>query len=56
MADRIRGREAARAADAMAQRLPVTLQATDLVGPIQPMPEVAQRKQPPRVHKPSHEQ
>jgi hypothetical protein len=53
MADRIRGREAARAADAMAQRLPVTLQATDLVGPIQPMPEVAQRKQPPRVHKPS---
>jgi hypothetical protein len=37
----------------MAERLPVPLQATDLVGPFQPMPEVTQRKKPPRVRKPS---
>jgi hypothetical protein len=46
MKSRIRGREAARAASAMADRLPVPLQATDLVGPFQPMPEVTQRKKP----------
>jgi hypothetical protein len=53
MKSRIRGREAARAASAMAERLPVPLQATDVVGPFQPMPELAQRKKPPRVRKPS---
>jgi hypothetical protein len=53
MKSRIRGREAARAASAMAERLPVPLQATDLAGPFQPMPEVTQRKKPPRVRKPS---
>jgi hypothetical protein len=53
MKSRIRGREAARAASAMAERLPVPLQATDLVRPFQPMPEVTQRKYPPRVRKPS---
>jgi hypothetical protein len=52
MKSRIRGREAARAASAMAERLPVPLQGTDLVGP-QPMPEVTQFKKPPRVRKPS---
>jgi hypothetical protein len=31
----------------------VTLQATDLVGPFQPMPEVVQHRKPPRVRKPS---
>jgi hypothetical protein len=53
MKSRKRGREAARAASAMAERLPVPLQATDLAGPFQPMPEVTQRKKPPRVRKPS---
>jgi hypothetical protein len=53
MKSRIRGREAARAASAMAERLPVPLQATDLVGPSQPTPEVTQRNKPPRVRKPS---
>jgi len=37
MKSRIRGREAARAAVATTERLPVTLQATDLVGPFQPI-------------------
>jgi hypothetical protein len=53
MKSRIRGREAARAASAMAERLPVPLQGSDLVGPFQPMPEVTQFKKPPRVRKPS---
>jgi hypothetical protein len=56
MADRIRGREAARAASAAADRLPVTLQANNLVEAFQSVPavpEVAQRKKPPRVVKPS---
>src|SRR5258706_9905276 len=53
MKSRIRGGDAARAAVATTERLPVTLQATDLVGPFQPMPEVTQRKKPPRVRKPS---
>jgi hypothetical protein len=38
---------------ATTERLPVTLQATDLVGPFQPVAEAAQRKKPPRVRKPS---
>ena len=53
MKSRIRGRDAARAAAVMAERLPVPLQATDLVGPFQPIPEVTPRKKPPRVRKPS---
>ena len=53
MKSRIRGGDAARAAVATTERLPVPLQATDLVGPFQPMPEVTQRKKPPRVRKPS---
>ena len=53
MKSRIRGRDAARAAVATTERLPVPLQATDLVGPFQPLPEVTQRKKPPRVRKPS---
>jgi hypothetical protein len=51
MRSRIRGRDAARAAVATTERLPVTLQATDLVGPSQPMPEVVQHRKPPRVRK-----
>jgi hypothetical protein len=53
MKSRIRGGDAARAAVATTERLPVTLQGTDLVGPFQPMPEVILRKKPPRVRKPS---
>src|SRR5258705_9520342 len=53
MKSRIRGGDAARAAVATTERLPVTLQATDLVGPFQPMPEVIQHRKPPRVRKPS---
>ena len=53
MKSRIRGGDAARAAVATTERLPVTLQATDLVEPFQPVPEAAQRKKPPRVRKPS---
>ncbi len=53
MKSRIRGGDAARAAVATTERLPVPLQATDLVGPFQPIPEIAQRKKPPRVRKPS---
>jgi hypothetical protein len=53
MKSRIRGGDAARAAVATTERLPVTLQATDLVGPFQPVTEVTQRKKPPRVRKPS---
>ena len=53
MKSRIRGGDAAKAAVATTERLPVTLQATDLVGPFQPLPEVTQRKKPPRVRKPS---
>jgi hypothetical protein len=52
MKSRIRGGDAARAAVATTERLPVPLQATDLVGPFQPMAEVARQK-PPRVRKPS---
>src|SRR4030081_3656714 len=53
MKSRIRGGDAARAAVATTERLPVTLQATDLVEPFQPVPEAAQRNKPPRVRKPS---
>ena len=53
MKSRIRGGDAARAAVATTERLPVTLQGTDVVGPFQPMPEVILRKKPPRVRKPS---
>src|ERR1700688_5333728 len=52
MRSRIRGGDAARATVATTERLPVPLQATDLVGPFQPMAEVARQK-PPRVRKPS---
>jgi hypothetical protein len=51
MTSRIRGGDAARAAVETTERLPVTLQATDLVG--QPVPKAAQRNKPPRVRKPS---
>jgi hypothetical protein len=53
MRSRIRGGDAARAAVETTERLPVTLQATDLVGPFQPVADVAQLKEPPRVRKPS---
>jgi hypothetical protein len=53
MKSRIRGGDAARAAVATTERLPVPLQATDVVGPFQPMPEVGQLRKPPRVRKPS---
>jgi hypothetical protein len=53
MRSRIRGGDAARAAVATTERLPVPLQATDLVGPFQPMPEVTRYKKPPRVRRPS---
>jgi hypothetical protein len=53
MKSRIRGGDAARAAAAMAARLPVPLQTTDLVGPFQPVTEVILRKKLPRVRKPS---
>jgi hypothetical protein len=53
MKSRIRGGDAARAAVATTERLPVPLQATDVVGPFQPVTEFTQRKKPPRVRKPS---
>ena len=53
MRSRIRGGDAARAAVATTERLPVTLQATDLLGPSQPAPDDGERKKPPRVRKPS---
>jgi len=53
MKSRIRGGDAARAAVATTERLPVPLQATDVVGPFQPVTEVTLRKTPPRVRKPS---
>jgi hypothetical protein len=53
MKSRIRGGDAARAAVATTERLPVTLQATDLAGPFQSVPDTAQRNKPPRVRKPS---
>lgn len=53
MKSRIRGGVAARAAVAMAERRPVQLQATDVVGPFQPLSVEGHRKGPPRVRKPS---
>jgi hypothetical protein len=53
MTSRIRGGDAARAAVETTERLPVTLQATDLVGPHQLVANIAERKEPPRVRKPS---
>jgi hypothetical protein len=53
MKSRIRGGDAARAAVAMAKRLPVPLQTTDVVGPHLPVPAVAGQYRPPRVRKPS---
>jgi len=53
MKSRIRGGDAARAAVATTERLPVTLQATDLAGPFQLVSAGGQRKKPPRVRKPS---
>jgi hypothetical protein len=53
MKSRIRGREAAWAAVQMAERRPVPLQATDMVGPFQPVSVETNRKRLPRVCKPS---
>src|SRR6478672_8555713 len=49
---RIRGGDAAEAAASMSERLPVTLQPTD-IEPSLPPPAVTQRERPPRVRKPS---
>ncbi len=54
MKSRIRGGDAARAAAAMAKRLPVPLQSTDVVGPHLPVPAVGgPYRRPPRIRKPS---
>lgn len=53
MKSRIRGRDAAWAAVHMAERRPVPLQATDVVGPHLPVAVEGHRKRPPRVRKPS---
>jgi hypothetical protein len=54
MKSRIRGREATWAAVHMAERRPIPLQATDVVGPHLPVPDAGgPRKRPPRVRKPS---
>ena len=53
MKSRIRGRDAAWAAVHMAERHPVPLQATDVVGPHLPVAVEGHRKRPPRVRKPS---
>ncbi|SFM06115.1 hypothetical protein SAMN03159423_5161 [Bradyrhizobium sp. NFR13] len=53
MKSRIRGGDAAWAAVATTERLPVSLQATDLPGPVQPSLDDDERKKPPRVRKPS---
>jgi hypothetical protein len=54
MKSRIRGKDAARAAVHMAERHPVSLQATDVVGPHLPVLSVeGHRNRPPRVRKPS---
>jgi hypothetical protein len=54
MKSRIRGRDAAWAAVHMAERRPVPLQATDVVGPHLPVAVEGHRKRPPRVRKPSN--
>jgi hypothetical protein len=53
MKSRIRGRDAAWAAVHMAERRPVPLQVTDVVGPHLPIAVEGHRKGPPRVRKPS---
>jgi hypothetical protein len=56
MESRIRGGDAARAAVATTERLPVRLQATDVVEPFQPMPEVGQLRKSARhdvIHAPT---
>jgi hypothetical protein len=53
MKSRIRGGDAAGAAVATTERLPVPLQATDVVGPFQPVSQNAQLGKPLRVRKPS---
>jgi hypothetical protein len=54
MKSRIRGGDAARAAVAMAERRPVPLQATDVIGPHLPVTAFERHgKRPPRVRKPS---
>jgi hypothetical protein len=53
MKSRIRGRDAAWAAVHMAERRPVPLQATDVVGPHLPVAVEGHRKGLPRVRKPS---
>jgi hypothetical protein len=53
MTSRIRGGDAARAAVETTERLPITLQATDLVGRHQPVEDFAEGRKPPRVRKPS---
>jgi hypothetical protein len=54
MKSRIRGRDAAWAAVHKAERRPVPLQATDVVGPHLPVAVEGHRKRPPRVRKPSN--
>src|SRR5258707_808830 len=51
MKSRIRGGDAARAAIATTERLPVTLQSADIAGPSQPATNARTGR--PRVHKPS---
>jgi hypothetical protein len=54
MKSRIRGKDAAYAAIGTAKRLPVVLQAADVVGPVvQPSLDEESGKSPPRVRKPS---
>jgi hypothetical protein len=53
MKSRIRGGDAAKAAIATTERLPITLHATDVVGRPQPIAEATQSNKPPRVRKPS---
>jgi len=53
MKSRIRGSDAAWAAVHMAERRPVPLEPTDVVGPVRPLPVEGLRKGPPRVRKPS---
>jgi hypothetical protein len=53
MKSRIRGGDAAKAAIATTERLPVTLQPADITGPIQALTDARPLKGPPRVNKPS---
>lgn len=53
MNSRIRGGDAARAAVAMSERLPVVLQPSGAVGPSAPKQSASDGRRPPRVRKPS---